>query len=65
MVKGIQNTAQGAQEVVTAQTLESIETNVIPPFGKNNSYTPIYLLLGALSTTTITILIIKKKRSKK
>ena len=65
MVKGIQNTAQGAQEVVTAQTLESIETNVIPPFGKNTSYTPIYLLLGLLSTATITILIINKKRSKK
>ena len=64
-IKGEQKTSQGPQQVVVTQTLDSMETNVIPPFGKNNSYTPIYLLLGALSTTTIIILIIKKKRSKK
>lgn len=65
LVKGIQNNAQGSQEIVYTQTLDSMETNVIPPFGKDYSYTYIYLLLGLLSSTLFIILVIKVKRSKK
>lgn len=59
-IKGEQKTAQGVQEVETTQMLNSIDVNLIPPFGKDKSLTNKYILLGSLSLTLISIFIYKK-----
>lgn len=59
-VKGQQNTSQGSQEVVVTQTLDSLETNVIPPFGKDLSNISIYVLIVILVVIAIAIFITKK-----
>lgn len=58
-IKGEENTSQGPQEVATTQMLESIDVNLVPPFGKDKSMTNFYILLFVLITTGI---LIYKKR---